>query len=203
MLYCLVVPVWIVLFLLSPQFIQHYSFSSTRYLSFYLCTLGPITDNLPPGTLVTVTLWGLNVALLLTYPIQMFPVFEITEELLLGPPKAHGTKPYILKAMAIRAVIVALSVVVGIAIPDFNLFLSLIGGLGSAQLMFILPPITYGTLFWDELPVAKKVGCVTLFAFGIATVVITTTFTIIGLVQAEDGAGSTDRYSIGCDSDGF
>ena len=53
--------------------------------------------------------------------------------------------------MALRAGVVVLSVGVAVGIPQFDLFLSLIGGMGSAQLMFIFPPIVYGKCFWNEV----------------------------------------------------
>jgi amino acid permease len=57
--------------------------------------------------------------------------------------------------MVLRAIIVLISVGVAMSIPYFDLFLSLIGGLGSAQLMFILPPISY--------LVKKKQSCYLVF----------------------------------------
>ncbi len=73
------------------------------------------------------------------------------------------------------------------SIPYFDLFLSLIGGLGSAQLMFILPPISYLVCFWKSpllLGRWMKVACFAMLVFGIGTLVVTSVFTIIQIVEA-------------------
>jgi proton-coupled amino acid transporter len=171
------------------------AFGLIGYFSFYLCTQGPIIGNLPPeGPLFVLTIWGLNVALTFTYPIQMYPVFEIVDTVL---EERLSERVFVWGSMAARALIVLLSVAVGIAIPDFSLFLSLIGGLGSAQLMFIIPPITYFVAFREELPTWKKVGCCVLLAFGIATLILTTTFTLIDMVHTFSGHQDSDDCSLG------
>jgi solute carrier family 36 (proton-coupled amino acid transporter) len=153
------------------------SFGLIGYLTFFQCTVGPIIDNIPPdGILFLVTVWALNVALLFTYPIQMYPVFVIVEKALEDHlPSSLRLPTFFL----IRAIIVLLSVGVGIGIPDFSLFLSLVGGFGSAQLMFIIPPIAYYVAFKDEISTLKKVGCATLLTFGVVTVILTTTSTLL------------------------
>jgi proton-coupled amino acid transporter len=118
-------------------------FGVLGYLAFRELTCGPIILNLPTtGWLFSVVVWGLNIALIFTYPIQMLPVFQIAEDYMHTlPAKWGGGKRSGKRSMLLRAVIVVLSVAVGCGIPYFELFLSLIGGLGSAQLMFIIPPI--------------------------------------------------------------
>lgn len=190
------------------------AFGLLGYISFYLCTKGPIIKNLPgAGPLVTVTVWGLNVSLLFTYPIQMVPVFQIIEDSLLEPSRMNEQafccgrratfleaqprmcrtiKPstkHVLKSMLLRAIVVVLSVGAAISIPYFDLFLSLIGGLGSACLMFVLPPAAYLKAFWKETSVVLRVACIVLFVFGIATMGVTTVFTILGIVQQAQGGG--------------
>ena len=154
------------------------AFGLIGYLTFYTCTLGPITNNLPgDGPLIVTTLWALNIALLFTFPVQMFPVFEIVEGAL--EDRLSNSKFRLPIFFLIRAGIVMLSVSLGIGIPDFDLFLGLIGGFGSAQLMFIIPPIAYYAAFKDELSTMKKVGCMILLVFGIVTVCVTTTSTLV------------------------
>ncbi len=184
------------------------AFGLVGYLSFYNCTLGPIINNLPgSGTLVAVTIWGLNVCLVFTYPIQMVPVFQILEDLLLGP-SARGERAeccgvrhrileanpscarnwrasskFLAKSLVLRAVVVLVSVGFAVAIPFFDLFLSLIGGLGSAQLMFILPPIAYLVCFRSSISWPMRLACWALLLFGVGTLVVTTVFTVISIVQ--------------------
>mmetsp|Transcript_36978 Transcript_36978/g.58168 ORF Transcript_36978/g.58168 Transcript_36978/m.58168 type:complete len:460 (-) Transcript_36978:1885-3264(-) len=173
------------------------AFGLVGYLAFYLCTAAPIVDNLPPtGPLVVTTVWSLSIALIFTYPIMMYPVFVILEKALFGGG-APETKIQHAKTMALRAGIVVLSVGIAIGIPQFDLFLSLIGGMGSAQLMFIFPPIVYAKCFWNEISIYQKVMCGSLLGFGLITVVTTTLFTIIQLVCTFDGSCVTDGCSLG------
>ena len=184
------------------------AFGLVGYLAFFNCTQGPIIGNMPQdGPLIAVTVWGLNVCLLFTYPIQMVPVFQILEDLLLGPSRrgeaafccgcrhplleaqpqcapcwGRSTK-FIVKAMVLRAVVVAVSVAFAISIPYFDSFLSLIGGLGSAQLMFILPPVAYLVCFRGKLSGGMLVACWAMLLFGIGTLVVTTVFTVIQIVH--------------------
>eukprot|EP00008_Paramoeba_atlantica_P008567 CAMPEP_0201490070 /NCGR_PEP_ID=MMETSP0151_2-20130828/24936_1 /ASSEMBLY_ACC=CAM_ASM_000257 /TAXON_ID=200890 /ORGANISM="Paramoeba atlantica, Strain 621/1 / CCAP 1560/9" /LENGTH=386 /DNA_ID=CAMNT_0047875879 /DNA_START=296 /DNA_END=1456 /DNA_ORIENTATION=- len=174
------------------------AFGIVGYLAFYHCTQGPIILNLPDsGPLVVTTVWALNIALTFTYPIQMVPVFDILEEAVIGNPKAQVQSKWWAKTMSLRALIVLLSAGVGVGIPQFSLFLSLIGGLGSAQLMFIFPPITYLKAFEAEISLRKRIICISLFIFGLVTIVITTTFTLINMVRTFAGDISDDDCSLG------
>lgn len=172
------------------------SFGLLGYSAFYLCTKGPIILNLPnTGILVSVTIWTLNVCLLFTYPIQMVPVFQIIEDAFLPSASTEDSQkrnwwaklePYtrfLVKSMSLRAIVVLVSVGCAVSIPYFDLFLSLVGGLGSAQLMFILPPIAYLVCFWKDSHPIIKMACFVLLAFGILTMVVTTVFTVIGIVH--------------------
>ena len=85
--------------------------------------------------------------------------------------------------MALRTVVVACSVALAVAIPYFDLFLSLVGGLGSAQLMFIMPPLCYMAIFWRQSSYAMRGANIALLIFGIVTLVVTTTFTVISIVH--------------------
>jgi len=153
------------------------AFGLIGYLTFFTCTEGPIISNLPgSGPLIVTTVWALNVALLFTYPVQMFPVFEIVEAALENRISSKFRLPIF---FIVRAGIVVLSVLLGIGIPDFDLFLGLVGGFGSAQLMFIIPPIAYYAAFKNEMSTTKKAACMTLLVFGIVTVVVTTTCTLV------------------------
>jgi proton-coupled amino acid transporter len=195
------------------------SFGLVGYLAFYNCTLAPIIGNMPcDGALIAVTVWGLNVCLLFTYPIQMVPVFQILEDLLLVPSRRGETAvccgyrhrvleaqprcapcwspdlKFTVKAMVLRAAVVVVSVAFAISIPYFDSFLSLIGGLGSAQLMFILPPISYLVCFRGQLSWGMRIACFAMVLFGVGTLVVTTVFTVIQIVQqfelsAAGGAG--------------
>ncbi len=182
------------------------AFGLVGFLSFVEGTCGPIIKNLPgSGWLVVLTVWGLNVCLLFTYPVQMLPVFQIAEDALFEcqPRRCGGRRECAVggvrsgkRMLALRAAIVCGSVAVGIAIPYFELFLSLIGGLGSAQLMFILPPITYFFAFRSHMSMRAKIGCGLLLLFGVATLIVTTVFTLIELADKFQHPVSTPCGSV-------
>jgi uncharacterized membrane protein (DUF485 family) len=53
--------------------------------------------------------------------------------------------------------------------------------------MFILPPLSYLVCFWrfpSFLGTGMKVACVVMIVFGVATLVVTSVFTIISIVEA-------------------
>ena len=139
------------------------------------------------------TIWSLNVCLWLTYPVQLVPIFEILETAFVSeerrPPgwlrrfRFSSRSWFLARSMALRTVVVACSVALAVAIPYFDLFLSLVGGLGSAQLMFIMPPLCYMAIFWRQSSYAMRGANIALLIFGIVTLVVTTTFTVISIVH--------------------
>ena len=164
-----------------------------------MCTLGPIIGNLPQNSwLVAATVWCLNVCLVLTYPIQLIPVFQILEDAFLNAESSvtifgrtiSARKWFLGRAMGLRAIVVCVSVGVGVGIPFFDLFLSLIGGLGSAQLMFILPPLAYMATFWLGSSKWMRAANIALLVFGVATMLVTTTFTVISIVDRFESLGN-------------
>ena len=124
-----------------------------------------IVGNLPEQTLQWLSMLikiSICVALCFTYPVQMFPVFEIfenvnsaalfiarvfvadrifaiasrtTRQALLDAQSAHLE----MRRNALRFAFVVLTLVVAATVPHFALFISLIGNLGSSMLMFVLP----------------------------------------------------------------
>jgi amino acid permease len=89
--------------------------------------------SLPSSIYVTVALWALAASTLLTYPIQMMPVFMIFEE------KFAIVARW--KSLFLRTFLVLFTVGLACAVPYFDLFLSLVGSIGSAWLQFIIPPV--------------------------------------------------------------
>jgi len=105
-------------------------FGCCGYFAFGSLTEAPITLNLDGGVATIVKL-ALCLGLYLTFPIMMFPVNEVLEDLILGEG-SRGNK-------AFRACSVVVSAVIAWLIPDFGKFLSLVGASICTILGFILP----------------------------------------------------------------
>ena len=59
----------------------------------------------------------------------------------------------------------------------------------------MLPPLAYMMAFWRTSRLPVRIGCVAIFVFGCATLVVTTTFTIIHIV---DRFQNGDAVNITC-----
>ena len=105
-------------------------FGCCGYFAFGSLTEAPITLNLDGGVATIVKL-ALCLGLYLTFPIMLFPVNEVLEDLILGEG-SRGNKTF-------RACVVVISAVIAWLIPDFGQFLSLVGASICTILGLILP----------------------------------------------------------------
>jgi solute carrier family 36 (proton-coupled amino acid transporter) len=110
-----------------------------------------ITMNLPKGTIwAPIAQVLLATSIFCTYPVQMFPVIAILEEVLFkkvpwlalqsGPTQEWSRN-------GLRSLLVAFTSVIAISIPYFSLFVSLVGSLGSSSLAYIIPCLFHLKLF--------------------------------------------------------
>jgi len=118
-------------------------------------------------------------ALYTSYPVQMFPVFGILENMLFNPQTSWlETKRNIL-----RTCTVMITILVAVGIPHFGLFMSLIGSLGGAALAFILPTLFHLRLFWGQHHPLRVISNILIILFGIAASAIATTVTVIEIID--------------------
>lgn len=108
-------------------------FGTAGYMAFGDATQAPITLNLIGDGWATFVKGALCLALYLTYPIMMFPIWHITEDLL---SQLHDS---VVMNTAFRCLLVVLSASVAYAVPNFGSFLSLVGSSICTILGFILP----------------------------------------------------------------
>lgn len=106
------------------------TFGCCGYIAFGSATEAPITLNLF-GSWANFVKLALCLALYLTYPIMMFPVNEVIEDMFLQ----ESSKPNRL----FRFLVVLITALVAYAIPDFGKFLSLVGSSICTLLGFIIP----------------------------------------------------------------
>jgi proton-coupled amino acid transporter len=150
-------------------------FGCCGYFAFGSLTEAPVTLNLE-GSVATIVKLALCLGLYLTFPVMMFPVNEVMEDLILGEG-SRGNK-------AFRASVVMLSAIIAWLIPDFGKFLSLVGASICTILGFILPCYFHLNAFektelkWWELLLERF-----LVLFGIAFGIIGTYQSVIDLTS--------------------
>ena len=108
-------------------------FGSAGYWAFGDDTEAPITLNLAGHWTSNFVKGALCLALYLTYPIMMFPIWSISERIY--PVLEDET----ITRLGFRASLVCLSALVAYGVPDFGKFLGLVGSSICTILGFILP----------------------------------------------------------------
>ena len=150
---------------------------------------GGITLNLPQDSFWTIiTQTTLIVGIYATYPIVMYPVIEILDELLFDNPKVPqlstiSKNQKFWASNLMRAILVVITSIIAISIPYFSLFVSLVGALGSSFIAFIMPCILHLKLF----PKASRVQLYSnrfLVVFGVIASAISVTITVFQLIEA-------------------
>lgn len=150
------------------------------YFAYQEATENIILLNLPRDAIITkITVFGMMLALLATYPVQMFPVFAISENAFFS----HSTPHLEFKRNLLRVTLVIITVGVANGIPHFGLFLSLVGSVGCSTIAFIIPTILYLKLFSKTITVLHKIGLFSIIFFGLVASVITATVTIIDIIE--------------------
>ena len=120
-------------------------FGSVGYMAFGDNTMAPITLNLTGRVAGTFVKCALSLGLYLTYPIMMFPIWNIAERI--SPRIKDDTK----LNKRFRVGVVCLSALVALMVPDFGKFLSLVGSSICTILGFILPCYFHYVAFGKEL----------------------------------------------------
>ena len=162
--------------------ILYATFGLFGYIFFGAATKAVITLNLPHSILVTVVKIALCVILTCTFPIQLFPVTSVVEELVLRGRENKST--YWLEQNAIRAFEVICIAGVAVAIPLFGLFSSLMGAFSVSAVVFILPTLFYLKIFWSSIPTWDKALNLTIFVVGVIGSIIATVFDSVEIAQA-------------------
>jgi proton-coupled amino acid transporter len=117
-------------------------FGTAGYMAFGKQTTAPITLNLTGGGWATFVKCALCLALYLTYPIMMFPIWTISDDWLPDGAVTHTI---------FRCLLVLLTAIVAYSVPDFGNFLSLVGSSICIILGFILPCYFHLVVMQKEL----------------------------------------------------
>lgn len=154
-------------------------FGSVSYAAFGNATLAPVTNNLGTSMASKLVQGALCVALYLTYPIMMFPVWNIMEEQLFGMEdgdegRSSSNK---LQLALLRVVVVITTAMVAWVVPDFNDYLSLVGSSLCTLLGFLFPCYFHLKVFGSELGWMEKWA-------NVALMLGATGFAIMGTLEA-------------------
>ncbi|EKX46948.1 hypothetical protein GUITHDRAFT_86572 [Guillardia theta CCMP2712] len=158
-----------------------------------------ITMVLPDDLVSFLVKLGLCIALLFTYPIAIYPVFEIVEEgwcwrFLRAPPpevlpghhavslqEGVSENSFLWKRRLTRVVLVMITATAAVVIPDFSIVMAFIGSVPSNIMAFVLPTLFHIFVFWKSMGFWGRLFDVTLFSCGICAVVICTWTSMFGV----------------------
>ncbi|KAG3237137.1 hypothetical protein PI124_g17865 [Phytophthora idaei] len=127
------------------------TFGVCGYLAFGNGTDAVITLNFEgSGGLVTLVKVFLCLGLFFTYPVMIFPVFEVLQPMVSCGNKLESPQTRQKRGIVLRAGVVLLTAVIAAGIPDFGRFISFIGSTCCSLLAFILPAFFHLRLFRDE-----------------------------------------------------
>lgn len=127
--------------------------------------------------------------LLCTFIISSNPVFQSIEELI-GVPKKFGPG-----RMILRTVMVMVQMVIGLAVPNFDKILNLIGGSLITLCTFVLPPLMYMKLVANKsdktwplrtIPLWEKIYLVEIICVGVFGGILSTITSAYELVHPSD-----------------
>nr|XP_032527314.1 proton-coupled amino acid transporter-like protein CG1139 [Danaus plexippus plexippus] len=146
---------------------------------------GSVTLNLNPANVLSTTVQVLiTLAMLLTYPLQMYVPVAI-----MWPPlkKKYGKSSPVAKELGFRVLLVLLTFVLAESIPQLGLFISLVGAISSTTLALMFPPIIQLVSHYQNnngLTVFITVKNLLIISLGLFIFVTGTYQSIASIVQA-------------------
>ncbi len=161
-------------------------FSLLAYSFFLEETKNIIVQNLPNTWIVMVVKVCITINVLLTFPVQLFPAVLFFERAAFRTEEHACTSPRFAnfwKRTLLRTALVAGVVGLAVAVPFFEVVVSLVGGVGNGTAGFVLPAILHLMVFRGRLPPWKVALNWVVLVFGAATSVLVTVFSIIRMVE--------------------
>lgn len=159
-------------------------FGIAGYWAFQSDTLAPITLNLGHSRAASLVQGALCVALYFTFPIMMFPVWNIAENRILELRPQQTCKRILLRVCVVFA-----TAVVAYAVPDFGEYLSLVGSSLCTVLGFLLPAYFHLKVFGSELSVGEALMSKALIVGGSLFAIVGTFQSMSNMVSSTAGDG--------------
>ncbi|KAF4731050.1 hypothetical protein FOZ62_008822 [Perkinsus olseni] len=154
-----------------------------------------ITFNLPVHKLTSFLRLFYCLGIFFTYPIMMFPVFQLIEHKWqrFFAAQEEGGRRHQMVFRACLVVVTGLIALMGMNVPNFGLYLSLIGSVCCTLLAFILPALFHlnrpGKRMEDD---KKRIRADRLdkiiIAFGVVAGLVSFSFTLKGFFTEEQEA---------------
>eukprot|EP00761_Pharyngomonas_kirbyi_P006626 gb/GECH01006634.1/.p1 GENE.gb/GECH01006634.1/~~gb/GECH01006634.1/.p1 ORF type:complete len:440 (+),score=59.47 gb/GECH01006634.1/:1-1320(+) len=165
-------------------------FALFGYVFFGEDTCSDITLNLPTsGVVPALVKISLSLELLFTYPIALWPVMVMLEELVLRKEEraVWDKKAPVLKRFACRTALVLFTIGISLAIPNLGLFIGLIGAISFSLSGFIIPPALH---FWVFRKKERKVWLIidiAIAALGIIGSAVSFVMTMLKVIRSYAG----------------
>jgi proton-coupled amino acid transporter len=154
-------------------------FGMAGSLAFGSETQAPITLNLNSQGPTTFVKIALCFGLYLTYPIMMFPIWTIWES---RNPNLHTDAK---QRFLVRTGVVIGSAMVAFLMPNFGVFLSLVGSSICTLLAFVFPSYFHLHVLGDELPKWQYLLDVMVLVGGCLFGVLGTYQSVVAMLQGE------------------
>ena len=159
-------------------------FGTCGYVSFGNDTISPISLNLKGESAAFVQM-ALCLALYFTYPMMMFPVSDVLEDLLfketMKPPRSYWPSRWF------RCCMVLTTATIAYTLPNFGKFLELVGASICTLLGFILPCYFHLKVFGkSELSIWQYMLNIAIIGIGIFFGVVGTWDAILKLMEKEE-----------------
>lgn len=155
-----------------------------------------VTLELTHSPVMVVVKLCLCVALILTYVLMLYPVFEVLENNWLVRLLHCGSMELLeWRRSAIRFAVVGVMVLGTLLIPNFGYLISLVGSVGCNALAFILPAAFHIRILSSGQPRWVFYKNVAIIVFGLIAMVICTMTTLIRIMDS-GGKGATSSHRL-------
>ncbi|XP_059481293.1 proton-coupled amino acid transporter-like protein CG1139 [Neocloeon triangulifer] len=153
------------------------------YLEYGEKILGSITLNLPEEVLSQVVQIMMALAIFLTYPLQCYVAVDILWTTYISP-KVDNKKYRLFGEYGVRCGIVLLTFGLAVAIPNLELFISLVGALSLSVVGIILPPIIAFATFKHQRRGWRVFKNIAIVIFGILGMITGTYVSIVDIIES-------------------
>ena len=159
--------------------------ATVGYMSFGRETESIVTLNLPQHSwFVSLVELSMCFAILFTYPIQLHPVIEIAERSdFFARFEREGS---FVPQKVLRSLLVSITAIVAVIVPNFALLIGLIGSAGSAAISFVLPGLFHLKVHKGNLTIRERLVDYAIILFGLVGGLVGTVQTISSMTKVDD-----------------
>ena len=153
-----------------------------------------LTTSLPEGTLATMVQLAYSIAVIFTFPLQIFPaleiiVLEVEQRQLLGDSNETQELTFWERRIVCSVVITLLAIVAIVEMNNLGKVVALMGSLLGAPLAFVFPPLIHSKL----VPNPPTQADMTVAGIGICAMIGATIITLATWSEPEGGGGGKRR----------